>query len=121
METITYAQIEEYGFSVKLYNKFKRAGVNNVGDIAKFNLNRLVKSEVIELIKAFAVFQTTTDTIEEFGCSDALYSRLKKHDIEVVQQIPRIGYDKFSKAELLELFKEFAYFDSHQANEDDTE
>jgi DNA-directed RNA polymerase alpha subunit len=120
METICYTTIEELGLSVKLYVKLKRAGINNVGVLAKANKDKLLKSEVIELLEEFGVYHhSSTDSIDDFGCSDALYNRLKKLRAETIQDIPRVGYDKFSKPELIELLEEFGYYDSHQYTEED--
>lgn len=117
MENINYSGIEEFGFSAKLYNKFKRAGINTVGDISKFPYSRLLKTEVIELLKEFAVYRASSlESIEDFGCSEELYLKFKKLGVERVQDIPKKGYDLYTKPELIELFTEFAYFDSHQAD-----
>ena len=120
METIYYINIEQLEFTVKLYNKLKRAGINNVGDLLKADKTKLLKSEVVELLNEFAVYHhSSTDSIDDFGCSDALYNRLKKLRAETIQDIPRVGYDKFSKPELIELLEEFGYYDSHQYTEED--
>jgi DNA-directed RNA polymerase alpha subunit len=45
--------IEEAEFSVALYNKLKRKGINMVKDIPKFDYSKLSKVELIELVEFY--------------------------------------------------------------------
>lgn len=114
METLTYVSIEELGLSMKLYNRFKRAGINDAGGIQHYDYTKLTKGELIELLQEFANYRDdSTNHVEDCGASDALYSRMKKLGIETIQGCEKVGYNKFQKAELVELLENYADYDSY--------
>lgn len=114
MEKLTYMSIEELGLSKRLYTRFKKAGITDVGGIKDFDFTRLTKIELIELANEFTDYDTHSGvSIHEIGMSDALFTRLEKLKIEKVHQIPRVGHNKFNKNELLEIIREFSNFDSY--------
>lgn len=49
--------IEEVGFSVGLYNKLKRSGINFIRDIKNVDYNKLTKAELIELLENYAEYR----------------------------------------------------------------
>jgi hypothetical protein len=49
--------IEEMGYSISLYNKFKRAGINFTQDIKKYDYKKLTKIELIELLEEHANYE----------------------------------------------------------------
>ena len=49
--------IEEMGYSVSLYNKLKRAGINEIKKIEKLDYKKLTKAELIELLVEHGNFE----------------------------------------------------------------
>lgn len=107
-----YASIEEQGLSMKLYNRFKRAGLNQVKDFSTYPFEKLTKLELIELIENYAVYdESGTDSIEEFGCSDELYQALKKQGVQTISiDMEKLNLQKLNKKNLVEILQEFGDF-----------
>lgn len=107
-----YASVEEQGLSIKLYNRFKRAGINEVNRFSTYPYEKLTKPELIELIENYAVYyESGTDSIEEFGCSDELYHALKKQGVQnISKDMENVNLQKLTKKNLVEVLTEFGDF-----------
>lgn len=115
-ERIHSPDLSILGFSSYAEGCLSLHGIQTIWDFKMKKLYQyLLKRDLIVLLEELAVYNPTVDSIEEFGCSDALYVRMKKMGIERIQDIPSRGYGKYLKPELLELVENFIDYDSFES------